>query len=118
MDASNSIDASGPWFAGTYVNGLLNLTEVVLGRLGERLSSLRHGNLLGWLHGDHSALLPYFNARRPQKRGGSRRTAFLRVATAALTGRHFCGNAFDGILFLGLDLLDEVATSMGVPAVA
>ena len=40
------------------------------------------------------------------------------VATAALTGRHFCGNAFDGILFLGLDLLDEVATSMGVPAVA
>ena len=35
-----------------------------------------------------------------------------------LTGRHFCGNAFDGILFLGLDLLDEVATSMGVPAVA
>src|SRR5271166_392546 len=30
MDASNSIDASGPWFAGTYVNGLLNLTEVVL----------------------------------------------------------------------------------------
>lgn len=52
------------------------------------------------------------------KSGGSRRTAFLRVATAALTGRHFCGNAFDGILFLGLDLLDEVATSMGLPAVA
>src|SRR5271166_2039302 len=35
MDASNSIDASGPWFAGTYVNGLLNLTEVVLAGLGK-----------------------------------------------------------------------------------
>jgi hypothetical protein len=40
------------------------------------------------------------------------------VELTGLTGRHFSGNALDGILVLGLDLLDEEATSTGMSAVA